>query len=65
MAQGRVNISETIREPLIEVIERHTSRKVVGFMSSSQQHPVLLCLVFVLDTSPLLEVIDGDGEGSG
>lgn len=64
VAQGRVDISETIREPLIEVIERHTTRKVVGFMSSSQQDPDLLCFVFVLDTSPLLEVIDGDGEGS-
>lgn len=65
VAQGRVDISETIREPLIEVIEHHTSRKVVGFMSSSHQHPDLLCFVFVLDTSPLLEVIDGDGESSG
>jgi hypothetical protein len=34
-------------------------------MSSSQQHPDLLSFVFVLDTSPLLEVIDGDGEGLG
>ncbi|MEX2107506.1 MAG: Na-translocating system protein MpsC family protein [Solirubrobacterales bacterium] len=65
VAQGRVDISETIRRPLVEVIERHTGRKVVGFMSSSQQHPDLLCFVFVLDTSPLLEVIDGEGEGEG
>ena len=63
VAQGRVDISETIRRPLLEVIERHTNRKVAGFMSSSQQHPDLLCFVFVLDTSPLLEVIDGDREG--
>jgi len=54
VAQGRVDLSETIRQPLIEVIERSTSRKVVGFMSSSQQHPDLICFVFVLDTSPLL-----------
>jgi uncharacterized protein YbcI len=64
VAQGRVDISETIREPLIELIERHTDRKVIGFMSSSQQHPDLISFVFVLDTSPLLEVIDGDGEAS-
>lgn len=63
VAQSRVDISETIREPLIEVIERHTKRKVVGFMSSSQQDPDLISFVFVLDTSPLLEVIEGDGEG--
>jgi uncharacterized protein YbcI len=65
VAQGRVDISETIRAQLIEVIERHTNRKVAGFMSSSQQHPDLLSFVFVLDTSPLLELIDEDGEASG
>jgi uncharacterized protein YbcI len=65
VAQSRVDISETIRGPLIEVIEGHTDRKVVGFMSSSQQHPDLLSFVFILDTSPLLEVIEGDAEGSG
>lgn len=64
VAQGRVDISETIRGPLIEVIEHHTGRKVAGFMSSSQQHPDLLCFVFVLDTSPLLGAIDGDEEDS-
>lgn len=65
VAQGRVDISETMRDPLIEVIERHMNRKVVGFMSSSQQHPDLLCFVFVLDSSSLLEAIDGEGAGSG
>lgn len=64
VAQGRVDMSETIREPLIEVIERHTDRKVVGFMSSSQQHPDLLCFVFVLETSPLLETADDGREAS-
>jgi uncharacterized protein YbcI len=63
VAQGRVDISETIRAPLIEVIERQMDRKVVGFMSSSQQHPSLLSFVFVLETSPLFEV-EGDGEAS-
>lgn len=65
VAQGRVDMSETIREPLIEVIERHTNRKVVGFMSSSQQAPDLISFVFVLDTSPLLETADGDVGDSG
>lgn len=57
-------MSETIRAPLIEVIERHTGRKVVGFMSSSQQDPDLLSFVFVLETSPLLEVVEEDGDDS-
>jgi uncharacterized protein YbcI len=65
VAQSRVDLAETIRPPLIEVIERHMDRTVVGFMSSSQQHPDLISFVFVLDTSPLLEPGDGDGEAPG
>jgi uncharacterized protein YbcI len=65
VAQSRVDMSETIRDPLIKVIERHSGRKVVGFMSSSQQDPDLLSFVFVLDTSPLLEVVEEDGEDPG
>lgn len=61
VAQGRVDLSEMIRAPLIEVIERNLGRKVAGFMSTSVQHPDLLGLVFVLDTSPLLELVDGEG----
>jgi hypothetical protein len=64
-AGSRRYLGDNPRGPLIEVIERHTSRRVAGFMSSSHQHPDLISFVFVLDTSPLLEVIDGDGEGSG
>jgi uncharacterized protein YbcI len=62
VAQGRVDLLETIRE-LIEVIERHTGREVIGFMSSSQQDPDLLSFVFVLDTSPLLEVLPPPSAG--
>ena len=58
VAQSRVDMSETIREPLSEVIERHTERNVVGFLSSSQQEPDLISFIFVLDTSTLLD--DGD-----
>lgn len=65
VAQSRVDMSETIRAPLIEVIERHTGRKVVGFMSSSQQDPDLLSFVFVLETSPLLAVVEESEEDSG
>ena len=62
VAQGRVDLSDTICQPLIEVIERNTGRRVVGFMSSSHQDPDLISFVFVLDTSPLLAVIEGDGD---
>jgi len=65
VAQSRVDMSETIRGPLIEVIERHTDRKVVGFLSSSQQDPDLISFVFVLETSPLVTESGEDAEASG
>lgn len=54
VAQTRVDISEGIRAPLMAIVERATGRKVVGFMSSSQQNPELCSYVFVLESSPLL-----------
>lgn len=41
----------------IKIIERHTGRKVIGFMSSSQQAPSLIAQVFVLETSPLVRSV--------
>lgn len=60
VAQGRVDVSEIVREPLLEVIESQVGRKVVGFMSSSQQNPDLLSYVFVFETSPLITLHDGE-----
>jgi uncharacterized protein YbcI len=56
VAQSRVDISESARRRFIEVVERHTGRKVVGFMSSSQQDPDLLSHVYVLEPTDLLDV---------
>lgn len=53
VAQTRVDMSEALREPLMEIVERHLGRKVIGFLSSSQQEPDLLDFVFVLENSPL------------
>jgi hypothetical protein len=36
------------------VVEAETGRKVIGFMTSSQQEPSLLAYVFVLDSSELV-----------
>jgi uncharacterized protein YbcI len=54
VAQSRVDISESARRQFIEVVERHTGRKVVGFMTSSQQDPDLLSQVYVLEPTDLL-----------
>jgi len=39
-------------DDFIEVIERHTGRKVIGFLRDSQQDPGLLAHVYVLDGRP-------------
>jgi len=57
VAQTRVDLSETMRERFIEVVERHTGRDVVGFMSSSQQNPDLLSHVYVLKPTDLLSLV--------
>lgn len=63
VAQTRVDMSESLRARFIEVVEGHTGREVVGFMSSSQQHPDLLSQVYVLKPTDLLSVVpDEPGE---
>lgn len=57
VAQARVDMSETVRAKFIEVVERHTGREVIGFMSSSQQDPSLLSHVYVLKPTDLLSVV--------
>jgi hypothetical protein len=36
------------------VIEDATGRKVIGFMSGNQQHPDLMCEVFILAPTDLV-----------
>jgi hypothetical protein len=49
---------ESARARFIEVVERNTGRRVVGSMSSSQQHPDLLSHVYVLEPTDLLHVVE-------
>lgn len=58
VASQRVKASEAIRGELTAIVEAETGRKVIGFMSGSQQHPSLLNLVFVLDSSDLISPDD-------
>jgi uncharacterized protein YbcI len=57
VAQTRVDMSESMRERFIELVERETGREVVGFMSSSQQDPDLLSHVYVLKPTDLLSSV--------
>ena len=44
----RMVFQQVMRHRFEEVVERATGRKVVGFMSGSQQDPDMICEVFVL-----------------
>ena len=53
--QQRMAFQEIMRGRFEEVIERATGRKVIGFMSGNQQDPDLMCEVFILAGTDLLE----------
>jgi uncharacterized protein YbcI len=53
--QQRMEFQEVMRDRFQQVIERATGRRVVGFMSGNQQDPDMICEVFVLTPTDLLE----------
>ena len=53
--QQRTEFQEVMRERFTGVIEEATGRPVIGFMSGNQQQPDLMCEVFVLGPSDLVE----------
>ena len=44
-----------MRERFVAVIEDATGRRVIGFMSGNQQDPDIMCEVFNLDPTDLLD----------
>jgi len=55
--QQRMEFQELMRGRFETVIEQATGRRVIGFMSGNQQHPDMMCEVFILAPSDL---VDGD-----
>ena len=53
--EQRMAFQEVMRDRFTAVVEKATSRKVVGFMSGNQQHPDMICEVFVLAPTDLLD----------
>jgi uncharacterized protein YbcI len=53
--QQRMEFQDVMRHRFEEVIERATGRKVVGFMSGNQQDPDLMCEVFILAGTDILD----------
>ncbi len=58
--QQRMEFQELMRERFEAVIESATGRPVIGFMSGNQQHPDMMCEVFVLGPTDL---VDDDEHG--
>jgi uncharacterized protein YbcI len=51
----RMEFQELMRERFVAVIEQATSRPVIGFMSGNQQDPDIMCEVFILAPTDLLD----------
>src|SRR5665811_131989 len=53
--QQRMEFQELMRERFVKVIEDATGRRVIGFMSGNQQDPDMMCEVFILAPTDLLD----------
>ena len=53
--QQRMAFQEVMRERFTSVISDATGRPVIGFMSGNQQDPDLMCEVFVLGPTDLVD----------
>jgi uncharacterized protein YbcI len=53
--QQRMEFQELMRKRFEAVIEDATGRRVIGFMSGNQQEPDMMCEVFMLDPSDLVD----------
>src|ERR1700681_595000 len=53
--QQRMEFQEVMRDRFAAGIEHATGRIVTGFMSGNQQHPDLMCEVFILGPSDLVD----------
>jgi uncharacterized protein YbcI len=53
--QQRMEFQDLMRDRFEAVIERATGRQVISFMSGNQQHPDMMCEVFILAPSDLVE----------
>jgi uncharacterized protein YbcI len=53
--QQRMEFQEVMRERFAKVIEDATAKRVIGFMSGNQQDPDLMCEVFILAPTDLVD----------
>jgi uncharacterized protein YbcI len=53
--QQRMDFQELMRERFAAVVEDATGRRVIGFMSGNQQDPDMMCEVFILAPTDLVD----------
>ena len=53
--EQRMAFQEVMRSRFVAVVEGATGRRVVGFMSGNQQDPDMICEVFVLAPTDLVD----------
>jgi uncharacterized protein YbcI len=51
----RMQFQDVMRHRFEAVIEEATGRRVIGFMSGNQQHPDMMCEVFILAPTNLVD----------
>lgn len=51
----RMEFQDLMRERFEAVVEEATGRRVIGFMSGNQQHPDIMCEVFILAPTDLVD----------
>ena len=62
--QQRMEFQEVMRGRFDDVIERATGRPVIGFMSGNQQEPDMMCEVFILGPTDLVDEFELSGGGA-
>ena len=55
VVQQRMDFQDLMRRRFEKVVEDATGRRVIGFMSGNQQDPDLMCEVFILGPTDLVE----------
>ena len=53
--QQRMDFQELMQQRFQEVVEKATGRRVIGFMSGNQQEPDIMCEVFILAPTDLVD----------
>jgi uncharacterized protein YbcI len=63
--QQRMEFQELMQDRFEAVIQTATGRQVIGFMSGNQQHPDMMCEVFILAPTDLVDADEMAGDARG